>query len=1277
MSKNIEVIFKAQDDEFKKSLKETNQQIKLTKSQLQETGAKLNAYGNNIKTLGEKHNLLKKQIENVTEKMKKYQDNITKNTDKLNTNKKALEELSRKKTELKAKYDEAVKTYGKESQEAIQLKAELEKLSNEYKEMENKVKSNTNALNNNMTNLNKTKAQYTELQAELSKTNKAISEQSNRFIQASKKFESLGSKFKSVGGNISDVGGSLMKLSAPIVAVSAGAIKVGADFEESMSQVRATCAPTQEEFEKLRQKSIDLGRDIKGASSKEVADSFNYLAMAGYDANQMLDAIEPNVKASIAMNIDMATSSDLCTDAMSTMNLTADQTGHFLDVVAQTSRKANTNGQQMMEAYIGCGGMFRELNVPLQESATLLGTLANQGIKGSEAGTSLNAILINLMGNSGQAKQALASLNMSAYDSQGKFKGVTNVLNELKGKLSNCTEKQRQMFESFIGGKTQIDTLSALLNCLGDNYNSLYSDIGECDGAVEEMYQTMTDNTKGSWTEFQDELEAVGIELADDLLPVCNDLLDIGKEFVEWFGSLDEGTRKMIVQTGLLTFATGGLLKSIGSTTKGIGAMLNGGSKLLGWLGKITGSAKTASTATEAVGGAMKVAEAGSAGLSAGLSALSGVAVPLIGIIGTAVGAYYACSEAEDVMNRGISQSIDEMNGMQQVMAELMGVQRYSKEELQEMGIVYKDFAEGTSQETQQSLDDMAGKFRDLQATIDDISLNNMITDNDVTTITNKANEMCSNIVNAIDNHKDEGYQAMYNLFMQDGAIDEAEKTMLDQLSVNQNNMKAEVQKGKDEINAIYKKASQEHRDITEEEGQQIKEIQDKWQQISLEALTQSEEEKERNAEAFYQRASSLSQEEMSQMLQTEIKNHDDSIQAIKDKYDTAISVMEEAIPKMEGKAKEEAEARLEQYKQAEQTELQNENDTYNKKLAIMDERQPEVMATINKYNGQELSEYDKQSQEVLSKLQDHYTNMDNITESGTQLMYNKISGTWDAVTIKVDEDSGKIIGIFDNTTGQVGAYSQDIANSMKETADATDQATAESEGALNSLSGCMVNVDGTVTNSAGNIVGKLTDVETESGKVKSGVLDLNGTPIRINCDADGAISDLDDVNGKINKVHDKSFTITGFFKSVGEGIKDFFGFANGGTVGESGVYNVNERGVELFDNLTQTAGYSLTANTGYEKAYLNSGTKVTNAMMTTQKMKRMVEEETDNKTAQVVSKLLNNFRNKENNDNYDNRNPIVLQQTNIVKLNNKVIAKETTEEVIKNIDRKAKNGGA
>ena len=149
----------------------------------------------------------------------------------------------------------------------------------------------------------------------------------------------------------------------------------------------------------------------------------------------------------------------------------------FLDQVAKTAGKSNTNIDALMEAMLQAGGTFKGLNVPLDEANALLGVLANRGKKGAEAGNSMRSIMVNLTAPTGQAEKALKDLGLSAFDSQGNFKGMTNVLLELSEKTSGMTEEQRNMYLSMIGGKEQLATLQALLSGVGDEYGQLRTDI--------------------------------------------------------------------------------------------------------------------------------------------------------------------------------------------------------------------------------------------------------------------------------------------------------------------------------------------------------------------------------------------------------------------------------------------------------------------------------------------------------------------------------------------------------------------------------------------------------------------------------------------------------------------------------------------------------------------------------------------------------------------------------------------------------------------------------
>jgi TP901 family phage tail tape measure protein len=161
-------------------------------------------------------------------------------------------------------------------------------------------------------------------------------------------------------------------------------------------------------------------------SATEAAEALSYMALAGWDTNTSLTALEPVLRLSEAGKMDLALASDLVTDSMSSLGIGVEELQSYLDKMAKTSSKSNTSVTQLGKAMVIAGGTFKNLNTPMSEANAILGILANRGLKGSEAANSLNSIMINLTIGAGQAGTAMKELNISAFDSEGRFKGMGN-----------------------------------------------------------------------------------------------------------------------------------------------------------------------------------------------------------------------------------------------------------------------------------------------------------------------------------------------------------------------------------------------------------------------------------------------------------------------------------------------------------------------------------------------------------------------------------------------------------------------------------------------------------------------------------------------------------------------------------------------------------------------------------------------------------------------------------------------------------------------------------
>ncbi|MCQ4922185.1 phage tail tape measure protein [Tissierella carlieri] len=437
--------------------------------------------------------------------------------------------------------------------------------------------------------LNKAKEQLSYMEQDLKKVNKEIETQSSSWYKLGQSLEPFGKKMQDIGKGMESVGKDLTKtITLPIAGIGAAAVKIGMDFEQSMSKVKAMSGATSEEMVLLEKAARDAGATTS-KSAKDAADALGYMALAGWDSTTSMEALMPVLRLSEAGNIDLARASSLVTDSMSAMGLTTKDLPGYLDIVAQTARSSNTDIDQMAEAYLKVGGTLRGLGVPLNESALALGFLANSGIKGSEAGTALNAVMTNLTAPTGRAKQALEELSFSAFDSEGNFKGLENVLIDLKDKLSGMTEEQRNTYLAMIGGKEHVKDLNALLNGLDDSYDKLTLSLQDSNGALEEVAKTMQDNNKGSLTELSSALEELGLKIYDVLKPSIANIIGAIQGFIDKLNSLSPAQQETIVKIGMLVAALGPAILIIG--------------KLITFAGNTVTAFSTVSTAIANAGG--------------------------------------------------------------------------------------------------------------------------------------------------------------------------------------------------------------------------------------------------------------------------------------------------------------------------------------------------------------------------------------------------------------------------------------------------------------------------------------------------------------------------------------------------------------------------------------------------------------------------------------------------------------------------------------------------
>ena len=451
--------------------------------------------------------------------------------------------------------------------------------------------------------ISNTESRLRSYQTELRNTQEAEKNTSTVSQELAQKMDSVKTSVAKVADDLkqfAEIGAAVAAaVGGAAVAVGKYAVDVGSSFESAMSNVQAYSGAQGEAFERLGEAAKEAGATTSKTAT-EAAQALGYMALAGWDTEDMLKGLMPILRASEAGGADLARTSDLVTDSMSAMGISADELSHYLNVCTSAQSNSNTTLSALLEAYIGCGGTLRNLNVDIEESAAWLGVLANRGKKASEAGTAFNSILVNLVGANKSAASALDALGISAWDENGNFIGLTETIQALSDALADCTEQQRSMFEAKIGGKTQMDTLQALISGVNEEFYDLKENLENSASSLEDTATTMQDNLAGSVTIMKSALEGVGTEIYEYLnAPLRSAVDNITSIFSELNTAVTDGELKP--QLEALSQKIGEFLSKIAefAAEKGIPMLIDGIDKLvdgLSWfvdnLGTITDLAK-------------------------------------------------------------------------------------------------------------------------------------------------------------------------------------------------------------------------------------------------------------------------------------------------------------------------------------------------------------------------------------------------------------------------------------------------------------------------------------------------------------------------------------------------------------------------------------------------------------------------------------------------------------------------------------------------------------
>lgn len=451
--------------------------------------------------------------------------------------------------------------------------------------------------------------------------------------------QGIGDKISGVGDKITGVGKTLTKsITTPLVGIGTAAMKIFSDFESSMSKVEAISGATGAELEALRDKAKEMGNTTKFSAS-ESADAFTYMAMAGWKTEAMLDGIDGIMALAAADGLDLATTSDIVTDALTAFGLAASDSSHFADVLAKASSSANLNVSMLGESFKYVAPVAGSLGYTVEDTAIALGLMASAGIKGSQGGTALRASLTRLIKPTDEAAKLMNNYNISLTNSDGSMKSLGEVMGMLRTNLGGLTEAEQSQVAATLFGQEAMSGMLAIINTSEKDFNSLTDSIYNAEGAAQAMADIQLDNFSGQLTILKSNLEGVAIQLGEILLPYVSGFVDKVSELVTWFSNLDPKQQEQIVKWAGIAAAVGPVLLVLGKLTSGAGKVISGIEKVTGVLGKLGSSSKGVSgpvgEASGAVGSLSKNAlglVAAGAGIlltAAGLALLAHAAIQL------------------------------------------------------------------------------------------------------------------------------------------------------------------------------------------------------------------------------------------------------------------------------------------------------------------------------------------------------------------------------------------------------------------------------------------------------------------------------------------------------------------------------------------------------------------------------------------------------------------------------------------------------------------------
>lgn len=489
-----------------------------------------------------------------------------------------------------------------------------------------------------------TAAKISELQGRL----QSLATEINIFSRMGSAMTSFGDKLTTLGSGAVNLGSTLTgAITTPLVGIGVAAMTTFGNFEQQMNRVKAISGATGGQFDQLKQRAVELGASSVFSAS-EVAQAMENMASAGMNVNDIYSASAGVMDLAAVSGRDMGLAAEAVASAMNQFGIAGENATHVADVYAKAAADTNAETVDMAEAMKYAGPVMSSLNSSFEETAAAIGIMSNAGIKGSQAGTTLRTAMQRLAAPTDVASKLMQSLGISAYNSEGQMKPISELLPHLQERLSGLSEEQRNNALNTLFGKESLSGMLALLDSAGPEFDGVVSGLQNSNGAAKEMADTMNSGLSGSIENLKGKLETAAITVSERFAPYIEQLADKVGELTEWFTNLSEEQQDQIIKWGLVAATAGPALVvfgkvagTLGTTFKALGTVSSGIGKLVGKVAPLI--TKFAGMETAAVG-----ATGATSGLGTSISLLSNPLGVVVGGAALLTGGLVVLAEAKE-----------------------------------------------------------------------------------------------------------------------------------------------------------------------------------------------------------------------------------------------------------------------------------------------------------------------------------------------------------------------------------------------------------------------------------------------------------------------------------------------------------------------------------------------------------------------------------------------------------------------------------------------------